>query len=80
MSTEERPSSPIDLESLRTISALDAGRLLGFGRSQVYKRIHGGTFPVPVRVIGKEFRVRVIDLRSYLDDDALIFSSHSEAS
>lgn len=70
----------VDLESLRTISALEAGKLLGFGRSQVYKRIHGGTFPVPVRLIGREFRVRLVELRLYLDDDAHIVNSRSGAS
>ena len=68
MTTKGTSVKPIDLESFRTISALQAGELFGFGRSQTYSRIHDGTFPVPVKRIGNEWRVRVLDLSSFFED------------
>jgi predicted DNA-binding transcriptional regulator AlpA len=61
---------PVDLESLRTISVLQAGELFGFGRTQTYSRVHAGTFPVPVRKIGNEWRVRVVDLRAFYEAES----------
>lgn len=60
---------PLDLDSLRTIPVLQAGELFGFRRTQTYTRVYNGTFPVPVRRIGSEWRVRVLDLRLFFDDE-----------
>lgn len=52
---------------LVTISLLEAGRLLGIGRTRCYELNRAGEFPVRVREIAGQLRVRLVDIEAFLD-------------
>lgn len=58
----------VDTHHLVTIRVEDAGRLLGIGRSRSYELAKVGTFPVQVRIIAGQKRVRVIDIERFFDE------------
>lgn len=57
----------LDLSALRTIPLLEAAELLGIGRTRAYEMVRADEFPVPVRKIGREWRVRVRDVEALFD-------------
>lgn len=57
-----------DLSSLQTIPILRAAKLLGLGRTRTYELVAKGQFPVPVKRIGREYRVRISDVEKFLTD------------
>jgi hypothetical protein len=62
-----QPSNPDTLHALRTVSLLEAARLLGIGRTKAYQLHREGTFPVRVREIAGALRVRLKDIEDFLD-------------
>ncbi len=44
----------------------DVAPLLGVSKQALYKRLQGGSFPLPVRVEGKRHRILIDDLVRYL--------------
>lgn len=63
----ETADVPLLLEHLATVSLLTAGRLLGMGRTKTYRLNKVGEFPVRVRDIAGELRVRLKDIEEFLD-------------
>lgn len=59
--------TPINTHHIETVSLIEAGRLLGIGRTKTYELNRAGTFPVPVRLIAGTLRVRVIDIEALLE-------------
>ena len=57
----------VNIDRLRTLPFLTVSGLLGFGRTTAYDRLRKGTFPVPVRRIGREWRVRAVDVEAFLE-------------
>lgn len=57
------------------LSPVQAGRLLGLGRTPVYRPLHEGAFPVPVRRGGRSRMVPTVGLLTYLGLDTLATST-----
>ncbi|MDT0331455.1 helix-turn-helix domain-containing protein [Nocardiopsis sp. DSM 44743] len=59
-----------DVASLPVVlGPVQAGRMLGLGRTTVYRLLRGGTFPVPVRRVGKAWVVPTAGVLTYLGLD-----------
>ncbi|MDE3721390.1 helix-turn-helix domain-containing protein [Nocardiopsis sp. N85] len=56
------------------LGPVQAGRLLGLGRTTVYRLLREGTFPVPVRRVGKAWVVPTAGVLSYLGLETLTTS------
>ncbi len=50
-----------------TVSGVQAGAVLGIGRSTTLRMLKDGTFPTPVLRLGRQYRVPVASLRKLLD-------------
>jgi len=50
-----------------TVPGVQAGALLGIGRSTTLRMLQDGTFPCPVLRLGRQYRVPVASLRKLLD-------------
>lgn len=56
-----------DLHSLpATLGVVEAGRLLGIGRTTAYELVHEGKFPAPVVRCGRRFLVPTMPLLELL--------------
>lgn len=53
--------------ALRTISLVEAAKLLGMGKNKAYDLTNDGMFPVPVLIIAGKRRVRLSDIEAYMD-------------
>ncbi|MFE5566614.1 helix-turn-helix transcriptional regulator [Amycolatopsis japonica] len=52
-----------------TTDLMTAARVLGIGRTTAYRLAREGTFPVPVKRVGRNYRVVVARLEEFLELD-----------
>ncbi|MDT0331476.1 helix-turn-helix transcriptional regulator [Nocardiopsis lambiniae] len=63
----DAPVTVAEVASLPVVlGPVQAGRLLGLGRTTVYRLLRGGTFPVPVRRVGRSWVVPTAGVLTYL--------------
>ena len=65
--THRKVTTEILRTDVGTVPGVQAGALLGIGRSTTLRMLQDGTFPCPVLRLGKQYRVPVASLRKLLD-------------
>ncbi len=65
--THRKVTTEILRTDVGTVPGVQAGALLGIGRSTTLRMLQDGTFPCPVLRLGRQYRVPVASLRKLLD-------------
>ncbi len=65
--THRKVTTEILRTDVGTVPGVQAGALLGLGRSTTLRMLQDGTFPCPVLRLGRQYRVPVASLRKLLD-------------
>ncbi|MFY7066149.1 helix-turn-helix transcriptional regulator [Nocardiopsis changdeensis] len=76
MVKRDAPVTLAEVASLPVVlGPVQAGRLLGLGRTTVYRILREGAFPVPVRRVGRSWVVPIAGVLAYLGLDTLATST-----
>lgn len=68
-----RSDTPVRLDEIErlpvVLGPVEAGRMLGLGRTTTYRLLRTGTFPVPAQRVGRSWRVPTAGILAHLGLD-----------